>query len=342
MFWMLFKKKEESLWSVEEERKASAKEAREEAEKRKGEGHTSNPDTSHFAFAYVWGKYREYALPSRKRKAELTAWRFRVLLFGITGAILGTLCQESIRLGFNDISNLSWVPFILGLSSAAAMGFAAYFGKELVNPYQEQRWIRSRSVAEALKSEVYLFRANSPPYDTDRKPEQLIETVEVLLKKVEDLPTEIISKEQKQKGLPREDLTVEDYIETRVNDQIVMFYRPQSNELKQKMKRNKNIGLSLGCFSVILGALGLTGWTAGWIAVIGTITASITAFAYAGRYQYLIISYQTTADKLEQLCVVWKSKGKTDEDTLERNEFIHECEAVISIENSAWMAEMTK
>ena len=134
LFGKLFKKKEEPLWREEEERKASAKEAREVAEKRKREEPTSNPDPSHFAFTYVWGKYREYALTSRKRKAELTAWRFRVL------------------------------------------------------------------------------------------------------------------------G----------------------------------------------------------------------------------------ISYQTTADKLEQLCVVWKSKGKTDEDTLERNEFIRECEAVISIENSAWMAELTK
>ena len=302
----------------------------------------SNQDKSNSALAYVWGKYREYALTSRKRKAELTAWRFRVLIFGITGAILGTLCQESIRLGFNDSSNLSWVPFILGLSSAAAIGLATYFGKELVNPYQEQRWIRSRSMAEALKSEIYLFRSNSPPYDTDKKPEKLIENVEELLKKVEDLPTEIISEEQKQEGLPTEDLTVEEYIEKRVNDQINNFYRPGSDELKRKMKRNKNIGLSLGVFAVVLGALGLTGWTAGWIAVICTIAASITAFAYAGRYQYLIISYQTTANKLERLRVSWESKGKTDNDTDARNKFIRECEAVISIENSAWMVEMAK
>ena len=302
---------------------------------------TSNQDKSNSALAYVWGKYREYAITSRKRKAELTAWRLRVLIFGITGAILGTLCQESIRLGFNDITNLSWVPFILGFSSAAAIGLATYFGKELVNPYQEQRWIRSRSMAEALKSEIYLFRSNSHPYDTDKKPEQLIENAVELLKKVGDLPTEIISDEQKQKGLPTEDLTVDEYIENRVNDQINNFYRPSSDELKQKMRRNKNIGLSLGVFAVVLGALGLTtGWTAGWIAVIATIAASITAFAYAGRYQYLIISYQTTANKLERLRVLWESKGKTDNDTDARNKFIRECEAVISIENSAWMAEI--
>lgn len=122
LFGMLFKKKEEPLRREEEERKASAKEAREVAEKRKREEPTSNPDTSHSAFSYVWGKYREHALTSRKRKAELTTWRFRVLLFGITGAILGTLCQESIRWGFTDINNLSWVPIHSGFVTCGCHG----------------------------------------------------------------------------------------------------------------------------------------------------------------------------------------------------------------------------
>jgi hypothetical protein len=56
----------------------------------------------------------------------------------------------------------------------------------------------------------------------------------------------------------------------------------------------------------------------------------------------LIISYQTTANKLERLRVLWESKGKVDNETDARNKFIRECEAVISIENSAWMAEMAK
>lgn len=303
---------------------------------------SSQQDRSKSALAYVWGKYREFALTSRKRKEELTSWRYRVLLFGITGAILATLCQESIRAGFNNIDNLSWVPSALGWSSAAAIGLATYFGKEIVNPYQEKNWIRSRSMAEALKTEIYLFLSNTTPYDTDSKPEVLIKKTEELLKPVEDLQTESISEEQKRKDMPTEDLTVDGYIQKRVNDQINNFYITRSDELQQKMKRNKNIGLSLGVFAVVLGGLGATGWTAGWVAVISTITASIAAYAYAGRYQYLIISYQATADKLERLRTAWKVKGKIDADKDELNKFIIECEEVISIENSAWMAEMIK
>ncbi|TFG50129.1 MAG: DUF4231 domain-containing protein [Anaerolineales bacterium] len=302
----------------------------------------SDQDKSNSNLLYVWGKYREYALTSRKRKAELTAWRYRVLIFGIVGAILGTFCQESIRLGLDNINNLKWVPLILGFSSAITIGLATYFGKEIVNPDQEKSWIRSRSTAEALKSEIFQFLANVPPYDTNKKSEKLLENVEGMLEEVEDLPTETISKEQKRKGLMTEDLTVEKYIQNRVNDQINNYYTPRADELKQKMEQHKKIGLSLGIIAIFFGAASSTGWTAGWIAVISTIAASITAFVYAGRYQYLIISYQKTGDRLERLRSSWESRGKTETDTDERNEFIRECERMISIENSGWMAEMIK
>jgi hypothetical protein len=163
-----------------------------------------------------------------------------------------------------------------------------------------------------------------------------------LLVAVNDLQTESIDEQEKQKRLPAAFLTIEQYIEERVTEQIDNFYRPRSDELIRKMKKNKKIGIFLGMASVILGAFGASGWTAGWIAVISTIAASIAAFSYAGRYQYLIVSYQATANKLERLRTQWVVSGKSDADTEERDKFIRECEDVISIENSAWMAELSK
>lgn len=179
-------------------------------------------------------------------------------------------------------------------------------------------------MAEALKTQIYLFLSNTPPYDLDKKQEKLIEKADELLKEVEDLPVEAISEENRQKDFPSHDLSVDDYIQERVINQINNFYRPRAAELNQKMERNKNAGLLLGVLGVMLGALGATGWTAGWIAVISTITASVAAYAYAGRYQYLIISYQATADKLGRLRALWVAKGKTDVDKDERNRFMLE------------------
>jgi hypothetical protein len=101
------------------------------------------------------------------------------------------------------------------------------------------------------------------------------------------------------------------------------------------MEKIKNIGLVLGVIAIAFGALGSTGRTAGWVAVISTITASIAAYAYANRYQYLVISYQATAKRLELLLTRWQTSEKTDSGTEARNRFILDCEEAISIENSA-------
>jgi multisubunit Na+/H+ antiporter MnhG subunit len=298
-------------------------------------------DKDNFALAYAWEKYRVYANTSRKRKAELTAWRFRVIVLGIGGAVLGVLCQEAIRLGLHEVA---WnrLPTVLGCLSALSLGLAAYFGKELVTPEQERQWIRSRSIAEALKSQVYMFLTGTTPYNTDDKGGRLSKEAEQLLESVRDLPHESISEQEKVKGLPSRIVTVQDYINERVDDQINGFYRPRSKEYARKIEKFKTIGLLLGVIAIVLGALGSTGWTAGWVAVISTVTASIAAYAYAGRYQYLIISYQATANRLELLRTRWEASGKTDKDFQERNQFILDCEEAISIENGAWMAELTK
>lgn len=295
------------------------------------------------ALAYIWGKYRIYANTSRLRKAELAAWRFRILIFSIAGALFGTTCQETIRLGLKTAETWSWVPTLLGWLSAGSLGLAVYFGKEMANPDQERRWIRSHSTAEALKTEVYLFRSETPPYDTFDRPQVLLDKADELFETVEAVSVENLNEEERRKNLPTESLAVETYIEERVNDQINNFYRPRVEELNRKLKQNKTVGIFLGVGAVILGAIGSsTNWTAGWVAVISTVIASVAAYAYAGRYQYLIISYQATADKLERLCAQWRIKGMTDANIEERNKFILDCEQIISIENNAWMAEMVK
>jgi hypothetical protein len=298
-------------------------------------------DKGSFALAYAWEKYRVYAKTSRKRKKELMAWRFRVLILGIAGAVLGLLCQEAIRL---ELHQIIWnrLPTVLGCLSALSLGLATYFGKELVTPEQERRWIRSRSIAEALKSQAYMFLTDATPYNTSDKAERLLRETEELLESVRDLPHEGISEEEKLKGLPPGMVTVEDYIKERVDDQINGFYRPRSEAYTNKMQKFKRTGLLLGVIAIVLGALGSTGWTAGWVAVISTIIASVAAYTYAGRYQYLIISYQATMNRLELLRTRWEASGKTDKDIKERSQFILDCEEAISIENSAWMAELTK
>ncbi|MGD9159284.1 MAG: DUF4231 domain-containing protein [Desulfobacteraceae bacterium] len=300
-----------------------------------------NHDKDEVALRYTWIQYRLYAKTSRNRKREITIWRFRIFILGVAGAVFGVLCQQSIQFELNKIL---WqhLPTLLGMISAFILGVATYFGKELVNPEQERQWIRSRSIAEALKSESYLFVTGVKPYDKDDRSDRLLKETKKLLESVNGLTHESLSEEGKSVGLPSDKITTKDYIEQRVNDQIDHFYRKKSREYIIEIGNFKKIGLILGIIAIALGALGSTGWTAGWVAVISTLSASITAYVYASRYQYLIVSYQATANRLEFLRTHWLSSGKTDTDKDDRDKFILDCEDAISIENNAWMAEITK
>ena len=140
-------------------------------------------------------------------------------------------------------------------------------------------------------------------------------------------------------------LTVDDYIQQRVDDQVDGFYLRRVNEYSKKVKQGEAFSLVFGALALVLGVISATakfGWTAGWVAVIGTSVAAVVAYQSAARYQFLVVTYEATANRLKKLKRDWQLLRKTDTDRPERDEFILKCEEAISIENSAWMAEWTK
>jgi hypothetical protein len=126
------------------------------------------------------------------------------------------------------------------------------------------------------------------------------------------------------KRLPEGALPVSQYIKDRVDDQI-KWYRDKAQLYERYVERARIASLVLGAIAVILSVISATGWTAGWIAAITTITASIAAYLYSGRYQYLILSYQATARRLEALKTRWEVDGKPEDDPDKRNQFIQNC-----------------
>lgn len=290
------------------------------------------------ALEYAWGEYCVWAATARIQRAEIFSWRLRVLILTVLGAILGTLSGEVANPGLSA-NTWSFLPTILGWLSGISIALAAFFSKEILSPERERRWVRARSMAEALKAETYLFRTGVPPYDTPDAATRLVERVDDLLKAVGDEQAVTLLTEQRKKGLPQGTLSVGEYIEERVNDQIDNFYRPRAREYETLMARGRAVSIILGALAAVLGVVGATEWTAGWIAVITTVMASIAAYLYAGRYQYLIVSYQATAKQLESLKRRWMASGGHDEDPARRSQFIQKCEGAISIENSAWMSK---
>jgi hypothetical protein len=284
----------------------------------------------------IWGQYRVWAVTARVWKAQLSSWRRFALTLSIAGALVGTLSsQPAIPLG----SLWGPLPKALGILSAALLGLAAYFGKEVLSPGQEARWIRARAAAEGLKREAYLLLAQAPPYDGDIAPPSLQRARDVA-EAVKDLTPEGLGEEKKREGMPAAPLSVDEYIRDRVKEQINGFYVPRAEENRRIAKKIKNWSLWLGALAVVLGFLGAL-WVGvpAFIAVITTITAALGAQLYAGRYEYLALTYLATARRLEELLTAWEMSGQTE---AERGQLVVDCERAFAAENGGWMAEWTK
>jgi hypothetical protein len=287
------------------------------------------------AMQHIWSRYRVWAVTARDSKKRITRWRGVVLLLSIAGAILATLSEQSKA--WSLPTNGKWVTLVVGLLSAAALALAAFFAREALGTESEKKQVRARSAAEGFKSEAYLLAANAPPYDTAG---DLLSKSDRLDGAVNDLTPMTLKPEEKSKGVLVGSLTVEDYLAKRVDDQINNYYYPESVKNALKVRRGQQVTFVLGALAVVLGVVGAAfGWAVGWVAVISTIIAAIVANQYAGRYQFLVVSYLATATRLERLKAGWTGD---DSDVEARNKFILSCEEAISIENSAWMAEWLK
>jgi hypothetical protein len=297
-------------------------------------------DSWESALKNTWGQYRTWAITSRAYKNDVTRWRNVVLILSIAGAILGTLSQQSNL--WSLLKTPQWFPSAFGLISGFALGLAAYFSKEALSPDPEAKAVRARSAAEAFKSEAYLLAADAPPYDTATTTAELTARTDRVREAVANLTHETITSAQESEGMPTERLSVEEYIKRRVDEQIDKFYIPRARENAKKLAIGRYLSLTLGAIAVLFGLLSAKYVSiAGWLAVIGTVTAAIAARQYSGRYQFLVISYQATIERLRSLKTQWAIASKIDAVDAGKR-FILGCEETISSENTAWMAEFTK
>ena len=285
--------------------------------------------------SYAWDAYRDWAASSRQQKKKLFRWRAIVLLLGMVGAAFETIVASEIfsPIKFNDID-------IIGILGFICLALAAYFSRNILGGKPEKKWIGARSVSEALKSESYKYVTRVSTYKGDDKDQQLIKKVNVINDSANSLGMIPESSNRAKKSHPKTDMSVEEYINDRLIDQInreTGFYWKSARLNKKKVKGFSNSALFMGVVTAVLGGcdtFNISG-TAIWVAVLTTFSTSLAAYFQAGRYEYLVTSYSATARRLENLLAQWNANP----DVSEKESFILACEEAISFENHGWIAE---
>jgi hypothetical protein len=92
----------------------------------------------------------------------------------------------------------------------------------------------------------------------------------------------------------------------------------------------------LGVTAVVLAAVAAAfavGAPAAWVPVVTTIGTPVAAYIAAPRYDHQVIEFLRASQRLQRLCREFRDNSAQDPPA-----FIDAGEAVISVENQAWMA----
>jgi SMODS and SLOG-associating 2TM effector domain 1/Protein of unknown function (DUF4231) len=284
---------------------------------------------------WVWCQQSIWSQTANKLKRDLTRWRATGLALTVTGAVLATLGTQVATISSPAGKGLLW-------AAAVTVGLVPViqprFGRQAV-----EAWTRARSVSETLKEQVYTYLAAVSPYREDGRDQRLRDQADATLAAVDDLQPQTVGIEPVPRPLPAV-RDVDGYVAIRVNEQIHGYYRTQTRQLNDRLRWLRGAQFTLAAAAVVVaataGSLGVKG-AAAWVPVITTVSAALVAHMAAARYDFLLVEYARTAAQLERLRDGRHPPTDRDQAAHADDEFVAECERIISAQNEAWMAKLS-
>jgi hypothetical protein len=297
--------------------------------------------------AAIWRRRVGWSRAADRLKRRVTYARAAALVLSSLGAVLGTVAATL------PTDEPRWRTTCAALS-AVLLAVATFVTARFLTVDAVRAWTRARSVSEAIKAEVYAFRAGAGPYG-DADPAK---TLQRKASEVEDAARDL---ERHIAGItvgaatPPPPLPPAEYVKQRVEDQVEKYYRAKARLYAGRLAVLRGLELVLGLAATVLAALaafiggsgepqppggpgGAATSVAAWVAVLTTLGAALAAHIAAGRYDFLVMSYYATARQLEDLVNTWRSDGAPT-DPAAWSAFVRACEDAISVENESWLAK---
>ena len=280
----------------------------------------------------LWREQSVWSQTANRMKQGIDRARLSALVIVVLVAVAGTAAA-----GLADVDQF-WSRVLAG---AAAFGSGVL---PLLRPrWSGQKlkdWTRTRSVSEALKSDVYMWLAGVGRYKNDDTAAVLRRRTERLRDDASDLLVHRGRIQPVQRGLP----AVHDgpsFFGVRVNDQINKYYVPKARAIQSRIKAFRLIEIVLGIAGVLLGAVAvIVGASfAAWIAVLATVGTAMSVHVSATRYEFQLIEFTRTAERLKELASRAREADVSDE---ELSRLAVKAERVISVENQGWMAKLAE
>jgi hypothetical protein len=286
---------------------------------------------SHGLVEELWREQSLWSQTANRMKRHIDRARLAALVLVVLVAVAGTVAAE--------LSDLAPVVARVLAVIAAAGALVLPRLRPLWSGTALRDWTRTRSVSEALKSDVYLWLAGAPPYQGDVDAVVLRDRTDKLRADAADLHSKRAGITAAQRALPAvHDLP--SFFTVRIADQIDKYYMLKAAERLSRLKMFRRIEIGLGFVGAALGVLAATLGTSltSWIAVVATIGTALAVHVSAGRYEFQLIEFERTAERLRQL----HSRATAGAGPAVLARLAVQAEEVISVENQGWMAKLAE
>jgi len=315
----------------------------------------------------IWNQTAKY------KKDVINTWRRRITIYMLIGAALGLMCQqvdeiyltETVILGTHNLFGWGFeLHYVLATGSAISIALATFAGSKVLSSDLEKSQLKARAAAEALKVQAFLYSMKAPPFSGKNAEKVLFKRIEIILKEVATITPELSTITNNKKSVLskflskiyigknatdsenrwiqrfKEDITFDQYVEERVNGQIHGYYRVKAAEFQRTINNANAATLIFGFLGVVIGTIGATTWPgiSMWIGLLSTASASIASYIHAGKYEYLLMSYVSTASQLELLSARFQSMTNPSEYLRQR--FVSETETIFAAEHNSWISEI--
>jgi len=284
----------------------------------------------------LWSQHASWAEVASRLKARRMWWRVVVVLLAIGGAASQILAVAVENTGIKRAASAVGI---------VALSLVALLSCRFLTPTETRKWLRSRSVSERIKSEIYAFRAGAAPYLGEGALEELRMTVGSIVDWAKDMSLEVEVGLISSQVPPPLDAAL--YVDHRVARQIARCSR------HAKVSRRRAQVLHWILILVVMPIAGFVGMAtvfavgpanfaqnvAQWSAIVTLIIGSVAACAARIRYELQATLALATARQLQGLVDEWRASCKQTPSP-EWSEFVRACEQIISAESRSWKAKV--
>jgi hypothetical protein len=286
----------------------------------------------------AWRQYIGWAAQARAMQKRARFWNKISFGAAVLAAIFGTLATQLTDLDGHQ----SMLYALLAASAAIASAVYTWIGKDGIGSESEQLWTKARAAAEAIKSESYRFAGGVAGYANSDSPAQLFRTRIAQLKKdavdAGVTPSAPNVEVPNSRPIPVIPMTAARYLDDRIGDQLTYFHR----DLVKARHRITTLRLASGFAMIAAAVCGATTAlsqdhiVAGWIGVITTIVAALSAQGLADRNRLTCTKAGMMIDRLEDIKLEWSAGG------LSLPELIEKTEMLMEAEHGLWIQLMAK